>query len=96
MRTMTKSKTVDFVFSEKHKKYIRACRKNTYNIAEGAVRAGKTIDNIFAFATELEYTPDKIHLASGSTSATAKLNIGDSNGFGLEYQFRGRCKATNV
>lgn len=92
MRTMTKSKTVDFVFSEKHKEYIRNCRRNTYNIAEGAVRAGKTIDNVFAFATELEYTPDKIHLASGSTSATAKLNIGDSNGFGLEYQFRGRCK----
>lgn len=89
---MQAKKTLNFVFGDKHIAYIKACRSNTYNIAEGAVRAGKTIDNVFAFATELEYTPDKIHLASGSTGATAKLNIGDCNGFGLEYQFRGRCK----
>lgn len=56
----------------------------------GAVRAGKTVDNIYAFAHELKTTPDKIHLATGSTSANAKLNIGDANGFGLEYIFRGQ------
>jgi PBSX family phage terminase large subunit len=79
------------VFSPKHLSYIRACRKNMYNIAEGAVRAGKTVDNVFAFCTELETCPDKIHLASASTSPTAKLNIGDCNGMGIEAQFRGRC-----
>lgn len=89
---MAKTRKLHFVFSEKHKEYIKACRKNTYNIAEGAIRAGKTIDNVFAFSTELEYSPDKIHLASGSTVATSKLNIGDCNGFGLEYQYRGRCR----
>ena len=88
----TKSRTLNFVFSPKHIDYIKACRTHTYNIAEGAIRAGKTIDNVFAFGTELETTPDKIHVASGATSATAKLNIGDCNGFGLEYQYRGRCR----
>lgn len=86
-----KKKTINFKFSDKHKDYIRACINNTYNIAEGAVRAGKTVDNVFAFAHELKNTKDKIHIATGSTSANAKLNIGDANGFGLEYIFRGQC-----
>lgn len=79
-------------FSDKHKEYIKNSISNVANVAEGAVRAGKTIDNCIAFALNLEYAPDKIHLASGSTLANAKLNIGDCNGFGLEYLFKGRCK----
>ena len=86
------SRTIPYKFSEKHLNYIRECSRNTYNIAEGAVRAGKTIDNVYAFAHELRTTPDKIHLATGSTMANAKLNIGDANGFGLEHIFRGQCK----
>lgn len=85
-----KKKTINFKFSDKHKDYIRACSYNMYNIAEGAVRAGKTVDNVFAFAHELKDTKDKLHLATGSTAANAKLNIGDANGFGLEYIFRGQ------
>lgn len=85
-----KKKTINFKFSDKHKDYIRACTSNMYNIAEGAVRAGKTVDNVFAFAHELKDTKDKLHLATGSTAANAKLNIGDANGFGLEYIFRGQ------
>lgn len=86
-----KKKTVPFNFGDKHIEYIRNCVNNTYNIAEGAVRAGKTVDNVYAFAHELETCPDKIHLATGSTAANAKLNIGDANGFGLEAIFRGQC-----
>ncbi|MEF9919457.1 MAG: PBSX family phage terminase large subunit, partial [Eubacterium sp.] len=41
-------------------------------------------------AYELRNTQDRIHLATGSTVANAKLNIGDANGFGLEYIFRGQ------
>ena len=85
-------KTINFNFSEKHINYIKNCLDNTYNIAEGAIRAGKTVDNIFAFATELMLTEDRIHLATGSTVANAKLNLGDANGFGLEFIFRGQCK----
>ena len=85
-------KTIHHKFSEKHKEYIRKCRHNTFNFAEGAVRAGKTVDNIYAFAHELKTTPDRIHLATGSTMANAKLNIGDCNGFGLEWIFRGQSR----
>ena len=92
MEKIRKRKTINFIFGDKHKDYIRQARKNTYNIAEGAVRAGKTVDNIFAFANELKTTQDKIHLATGSTVANAKLNIGDANGFGLEFIFRGQCR----
>jgi PBSX family phage terminase large subunit len=87
-----KAKSIPFCFGDKHIEYIRSCVDCTYNIAEGAVRAGKTIDNVYAFAHELETCPDKIHLATGSTAANAKLNIGDSNGFGLEWIFRGQCR----
>ena len=87
----SKKKTLEFRFSEKHKAYIRACEKCSYNVAEGAVRAGKTVDNVFAFAHELKTTPDMIHLATGSTMANAKLNIGVCNGLGLEFIFRGQC-----
>ena len=59
-----KKKTIPFNFSEKHMAYIYACQFNTYNILEGAVRSGKTIDNVYAFAHELITTPDKMHLAT--------------------------------
>ena len=70
---------------------MRRGRDCVMNVAEGAVRAGKTVDNVTMFAFELETSPDRIHLATGSTAANAKLNIGDANGYGLEYIFRGRC-----
>lgn len=90
MATVKMKKTINFRFSDKHKEYIRKCAVNTYNVAEGAVRAGKTVDNVFAFAHELKTTPDRIHLATGSTMANAKMNIGDCNGMGLEWIFRGQ------
>lgn len=85
-------KTITYNFGQNHLDYIKKCHYNTYNIAEGAVRAGKTVDNVIAFAYELCRAPDKFHLATGSTMANAKLNIGDANGFGLEYIFRGQCR----
>ena len=79
-------------FSAKHKDYIREAMFNKMNVAEGAIRSGKTIDNCIIAAMYLEECLDKIHLASGSTIGNAKLNIGVCNGFGLEALFRGRCK----
>lgn len=91
-KSETKRKqSVTYNWSEKHIDYIRLCENNMYNFAEGAVRAGKTVDNVYAFAHDLKTHPSKIHLASGSTSANAKLNIGDCNGMGLETIFRGQC-----
>lgn len=92
---MSKSKTLNYRFGDKHIAYMQRCRTNTINVAEGAVRAGKTVDNVFAFAYELETTPDKIHLATGSTAANAKLNIGVCNGYGLEGIFAGAANGEN-
>lgn len=89
---MKRKKTIPWNFSEKQKTYLERCRNATYNFAEGAVRSGKTVCNILAFARALEESPDRLHLATGVTIGTAKLNLGDCNGFGLEHLFRGRCR----
>ncbi len=91
MERVRRKKSLNYCFSEKHKEYIRKCQECEFNVAEGAVRAGKTVDNVFAFAKELKTTPDAIHLATGSTVGNAKLNIGVCNGLGLENIFRGQC-----
>ncbi len=82
----------EFRFGPKHRDYMRRALDCTVNVAEGAVRAGKTVDNVFVFAALLEDSPDRIHLATGSTIANAKLNLGDCNGMGLERIFAGRCR----
>ena len=79
-------------FSDKHKLYIRNGYKKKMSVGEGAVRAGKTIDNCIIACMYLETCEERIHLASGSSLPNAKLNIGDCNGFGLEHLFAGRCK----
>lgn len=85
-------KTIPYNFGEKHKNYIRRCSDCMINVAEGAVRAGKTVDNVIAFCHEIKNTQDKIHLASASTVGNAKIIIGDCNGFGIEHFFRGQCR----
>lgn len=90
MAQVRRKKSLEYRFSQKHKDYIRKCSECEFNVAEGAVRAGKTVDNVFAFAHELKKTPDRIHLATGSTVGNAKLNIGVCNGLGLENIFRGQ------
>ena len=90
---MSKTQTIPWgTFSAKHKRYIKSALDNRMCVAEGAIRSGKTIDHCIIAAAYLETTPDKFHLASGSTIGNAKLNIGVSNGFGLENLFRGRCR----
>lgn len=86
---------IDANFGDKHREYIRKAVRSTMSVAEGAVRSGKTIDNLTAFAYLIDRgVPDRIHLVTGSTVGNAKLNVGDANGYGLEYIFRGRCKWT--
>ncbi len=87
-----RSKTIPYNFGGKHKEYIRRSRDCMINVAEGAVRAGKTVDNVLAFCHELKNTKDKIHLASASTVGNAKLILGDCNGFGIEHFFRGQSR----
>lgn len=56
-------------------------------------RAGKNVLNIIAWCDALESHPDKLHLAAGVSVASARLNIIDSNGFGVQNWFKGRCRA---
>ena len=80
---MKKSQTINWKpFGIKHKNYIAKAIQSDYNVAEGAIREGKTIDHCIIASMYLETCPDKIHLASGSSAPNAKLNIGDCNGFG--------------
>ena len=85
-------KSIPYNFGAKHLKYIKHCDDAMINVAEGAVRAGKTVDNVIAFCRALCKTRDKIHLATASTQAVAKAVIGDCNGFGIEHYFRGQCR----
>ena len=87
-----RQKTIPYNFGDKHKAYIRKSSVCMINVAEGAVRAGKTVDNVLAFCHELKTTKDKIHLASASTLGNAKIILGDCNGFGIEHYFRGQCR----
>lgn len=79
-------------FGEKHLSYMRRCVNAKINVAEGAVRAGKTVDNVYVFGHLLEHSPDKYHLATGATASSAKITIGDCNGLGLEKRFEGRFR----
>lgn len=72
--------------------YIKRCRDSWLNVAEGGKRAGKNIINLIAYAMCLEVHPDKLHLVAGVSLAAAKMNAIDSNGFGLQWLFAGRCR----
>jgi len=91
MKTWTK--TIDYApFNKKHEDYIERAVGCYMSVAEGAVRAGKTIDNCLVAAYYLENCKDEIHIASGYSVSNAMTNIGDCNGFGLEHLFRGQCR----
>lgn len=77
--------------STKQKAYIRRTLSSWLNVAEGGKRAGKNIVNLIAWAICIDEHPDKLHLAAGVSISNAVLNIIDSDGFGLEHIFAGRC-----
>lgn len=90
---MILERTIPFApLSRKHAEYIESGVDARWCVAEGSIRSGKTISNCIIAAIRLEVCRDRLHLASGSTLANAKLNIGVCNGFGLEALFRGRCR----
>lgn len=78
---------------QKQVDYLGRCYDNWLNVAEGGKRAGKNVLNIMAWCEVLETHPDKLHLAAGVSVASAKLNIIDSNGFGVQNWFAGRCRS---
>lgn len=89
---MNRKNTLRYRFSDKHKEYLRRTVDHHYNVAEGSIRSGKSTDNVLAFAQDIKHSRDKVYLATASTQPTAKLIIGDCDGFGLEHIFRGQCR----
>lgn len=79
-------------FTIPQREYIEQAQRSWLNVAEGSKRAGKNIINLIAWADSLETHPDRLHLAAGVTASSAKMNIIDSAGFGLQWLFDGRCK----
>lgn len=79
-------------FDEKQAEYIKRSRYSWLNVAEGGKRAGKNVMNVVAWATAIEDSDDVLHLAAGVSQSSAKMNIIDCDGFGLEHIFAGRCK----
>lgn len=60
----------DYVFSKKHREYMSRAYSSVINVAEGAVRAGKTVDNVFVFAALLENSRINSILRQAPLSAT--------------------------
>ena len=89
---MAESEGLRFNWSEKHKKYMKRTQTCNYNIAEGSIRSGKTTDNVYVFCYWLKRSKDKLHIATASTQATAKLILGDGDGRGIEHIFRGQSR----
>lgn len=79
-------------FSENQMRFFWDCFDHWFNVAEGGKRGGKNVLITMAYCTILEKHPSKIHLIAGVSTATARLNILDCDGFGLKNYFEGRCR----
>ena len=79
-------------FSENQMRFFWGCFDHWFNVAEGGKRGGKNVLITMAYCTILEKHPSKIHLIAGVSTATARLNILDCDGFGLKNYFEGRCR----
>ena len=79
-------------FSENQMRFFWDCFDHWFNVAEGGKRGGKNVLINMAYCTILEKHPSRIHLIAGVSTATARLNILDCDGFGLKNYFEGRCR----
>lgn len=79
-------------FTERQVDYLRKCLASWFNVAEGGKRGGKNVLQTMAFCIALEYHPNRLHLVSGVSITTAKLNIIDCDGYGMSNYFEGRCR----
>lgn len=79
-------------FDEKQAEYIRRTKYSWLNVAEGGKRAGKNVMNVVAWAAAIDDSEGMLHLAAGVSQSSARMNIIDSDGMGLEHIFAGRCR----
>lgn len=78
--------------SKRQYDFFLRCMGSWFNVAEGGKRGGKNVLNTLIFCSLLEAHSDRIHLIAGVSTATAKLNILDCDGYGLLNYFEGRCR----
>ena len=79
-------------FSENQYSFFNRCFHSWFNVAEGGKRGGKNVLITMVYCTILEKHPSRIHMIAGVSTATARLNILDCDGFGLLNFFEGRCR----
>lgn len=78
-------------FSQNQYDFFVRALTSWLNVAEGGKRGSKNVLTTEIFCAMLETHPNKIHLVAGVSSATARLNILDCDGYGLLNYFEGRC-----
>lgn len=79
-------------FTRNQYAYMQRCFTSWFNVAEGGKRGGKNVLQTLIFCTMLETHRNRIHLIGGVSTATARLNILDCDGYGLFNYFEGRYK----
>lgn len=79
-------------FSKRQEEYMYRCFNSWFNVAEGGKRGGKNVLQTLIFCMLLETHKNRIFLVGGVSSATARLNILDCDGYGLLNYFEGRCR----
>ena len=79
-------------FTENQAAFYWRCFDHWFNVAEGGKRGGKNVLITMAYCTILEKHPSRLHLIAGVSTATARLNILDCDGYGLMNFFEDRCR----
>ena len=79
-------------FSKNQYSYMIICKNSWFCVAEGGKRGGKNVLQTYVFCKMLETHKNRIHLIGGVSTATARLNILDCDGYGLFNYFEGRYR----
>mgnify|MGYP002510423729 CR=1 FL=1 len=79
-------------FSKRQQEYMYRCFDSWFNVAEGGKRGGKNVLQTLIFCMMIEQHKNRMFLIGGVSSATARLNILDCDGYGLLNYFEGRCR----
>lgn len=79
-------------FTQNQYDYLQRCFSSWFNVAEGGKRGGKNVLQTLIFCMMLEVHKNHIHLIGGVSTATARLNILDCDGYGLFNYFEGRYR----
>lgn len=79
-------------FTRNQAEYAERCLRSWFNVAEGGKRGGKNVLQTWIFCSLLETHKNRIHLIGGVSTATARLNILDCDGYGLLNYFEGRYR----